>query len=126
MKAYNENLHGNAKPSVYENAKGLRQGQTKAEELLWKNLRARKFINLKFRRQHPFENFVLDFYCHEEKLCIEADGSIHNEKEVMENDQNRTRLLNENGITVLRFTNHEIINNIDAVLSKIINHINRK
>ncbi len=126
MKAYNENLHGNAKASVYENAKGLRQGQTKAEEILWKNLRARKFMNLKFRRQHPFENFVLDFYCHEEKLCIEADGSIHNEKEIMENDQNRTRLLNENGITVLRFTNHEIINNIDAVLSKIINHINRK
>ena len=126
MKTYNENLHGNAKPCVYENAKDLRKGQTKAEEILWKNLRGRKLMNLKFRRQHPFENFVLDFYCHEEKLCIEADGSIHNQKEVMEYDQDRTRLLNEHEIIVLRFTNYEIINNIEIVLSKIISHINRK
>jgi len=125
MKGYNENLHGNTKPSVYENAKGLRQGQTKAEDILWKNLRNRKLMNLKFRRQHPFENFVLDFYCHEKKLCIEADGNIHNEKEIIEYDNNRTRILNENGISVLRFSNYDITNNINAVLNKITEYLNR-
>ena len=126
MKAYNENLHSNAKSSVYENAKGLRQASTKAEMILWKNLRGRKLENLKFRRQHPFENFILDVYCHERKLCIEADGNIHNEKEIMEYGQNRTRLLNDNGIAVLRFTNKEIINNIDTVLNKIMDFINNQ
>lgn len=126
MKTHNENLHGNAKPLVYENAKDLRQKQTKAEEILWKNLRNRKFMNLKFRRQHPFENFILDFYCHEEKLCIEADGGIHNERDVKDYDENRTRILNENGIEVLRFPNDEIINSIEVVLHKIKSHINNK
>jgi len=123
MKAYNENLHGNAKPSVYENAKDLRKKQTEAEEKLWQNLRDRKLGNLKFRRQHPFENFILDFYCHEKKLCIEADGGIHNEREVMDYDENRTRVLHENGITVLRFSNEEIITNTDVVLRKIMSYI---
>ena len=66
-------------------------------------------MNLKFRRQHPFGNYVLDFYCHQIKLCIEADGGIHNEKDIREYNIERTKILNENGITVLRFTNQEII-----------------
>ena len=83
-------------------------------------------MNLKFRRQHPFGNYVLDFYCHEIKLCIEADGSIHNEKDIKEYDIERTKVLNENGITVLRFTNKEIIDTIATVILKIEAYVQNK
>ena len=92
MADYNENLHNNANPSTYENAHYLRQVKTEAEEKLWQSLRNRKLMNLKFRRQHPFGNYVLDFYCHQIKLCIEADGGIHNEKDIREYDIERTKI----------------------------------
>lgn len=120
MKQYNENLHNNAKGSTYENAKFLREFKTKAEEKLWQSLRDRQLNNLKFRRQHPFAEFVLDFYCHEIKLCVEVDGNIYNEKEIIENDNQRTMALNENGIKVIRFKNEEVIGDIDTVLKKIV------
>ena len=119
MADYNENLHNNANPSTYENAHYLRHAKTEAEEKLWQSLRNRKLMNLKFRRQHPYGNYVLDFYCHEIKLCIEADGGIHNEKDIKEYDIKRTKGLNENGITVLRFTNKEIIETIATVVNTI-------
>ncbi len=125
MSDYNENLHLNAKGSTYENARLLRQLQTDAEEKLWQQLRGRKLNGLKFRRQHPFDKFVLDFYCHEVKLCIEADGGIHEEEYIKEYDADRTRLLNENEITVLRFTNEEIINNPEIVFYKIADWIKK-
>jgi very-short-patch-repair endonuclease len=65
MPDHNNNLHHHASPSTYEIARILRKQQTEAEELLWQLLRNRKIAGLKFRRQHPFENYVLDFYCHE-------------------------------------------------------------
>ena len=116
---YSQNLHKDAKGSTFENARLLRQFQTFAEKRLWQALRNRKFLDLKFRRQHPFGNYVLDFYCHECKLCIEADGAIHLEKDVIEYDEARTKFLNENNITVLRFTNDEIIYKLDAVKEKL-------
>lgn len=119
MKEYNENLHNNAKGSTYENAKFLREFKTKAEDKLWQNLRNRQLKNLKFKRQHPFGEYVLDFYCHEIKLCIEVDGNIHNEQLIIENDKQRTKVLNEDGIKVLRFKNAEVINDINKVLKKI-------
>jgi tryptophan synthase alpha chain len=124
MKEYNENLHNNSKGSTYENAKFLREFKTKAEDKLWQNLRNRQLNNLKFRRQHPFGEYVLDFYCHEIKLCVEVDGNIHNEKEIIENDNERTRTLNENGIKVMRFKNEEVIGDIDSVLKKIVELFN--
>lgn len=120
---HNNNLHHHANPSTYEIARVLRKQQTEAEELLWQLLRNRKVFNLKFRRQHPFENFVLDFYCHEVKLVIEADGNIHHEKDVMEYDNARTARLNEVGIAVLRFSNEEIKTNSLGVINKIENWI---
>jgi very-short-patch-repair endonuclease len=119
MADYNEKLHNNANPSTYENAHYLRQLKTEAEEKLWQSIRNRKVMNLKFRRQHPFGNYVLDFYCHEIKLCIEADGSIHNKKEIKIYDLERTNVLNERGITVLRFANKEIIETIEEVVNQI-------
>ena len=123
MPDYNENLHDNANPSTYENALYLRKFATAAESKLWQTLRNRKVMNLKFRRQHPFGNYVLDFYCHEIKLGIEADGSIHNRKDIAAYDIERTRVLNENKISVLRFNNELIINEIETVVNKIMEFV---
>ena len=107
MNEYNDKLHGNSRPTTYENARDLRKVQTKAEEKLWQAVRNGKVCNLKFRRQHAFDDYILDFYCHKIKLAVEVDGEVHNDPEVAAYDVIRTNNLNEHGITVLRFTNDE-------------------
>lgn len=119
MNEYNDNLHKNSKASVFENARALRKSQTKAEQILWNSLRNEKVCDLKFRRQHPFDNYILDFYNHKMKLAIEVDGTIHNEPDVAEYDAIRTKNLNENGITVLRFTNDDVEFRLGKVIQKI-------
>ncbi|MDC0977684.1 endonuclease domain-containing protein [bacterium] len=100
-----------------EFARNLRKKQTKAEEILWQALRNRKLKYLKFRRQHILEGFVVDFYCHKLKLAIELDGYIHIKQK--EYDKIRQSLIETEGIRFLRFTNEEIINNLDSVLSRL-------
>ena len=124
MNDYNDKLHGNSRPSTYENARGLRKVQTKAEIKLWQILRNGKVCDLKFRRQHAFDNYILDFYCHKIQLAIEVDGEVHNDAEVAAYDMLRTKNLNESGITVLRFTNDEVEKNIKAVIQKIKDWVN--
>ena len=119
MSEYNDNLHKNSKASTYENARYLRKVQTRAEAKLWKVLRNNQVCNLKFRRQHAFDDYILDFYCHKIKLAIEVDGEVHNDPEVAAYDAARTKNLNENNITVLRFTNDEVEKNITKVIKKI-------
>jgi len=115
-----ENLFKGANPSLFENAHQLRLvDKTEAEEKLWQCLRNRKIENCKFRRQHPIGKFVADFYCHEKKLVVEVDGGYHNEQEQKEHDEARTQIINEYGITVIRFTNDEILNNLQSVINKI-------
>jgi len=97
----------------------LRRRMTLAEVLLWKKLRDRKIFNTKFRKQHPIYFFIVDFYCHEFKLVIEVDGDIHNDEISSEYDLSRTAELNRFGIRVIRFTNDQIIYNIDWVITKI-------
>ncbi len=119
---YFQNLFKDASPAIFENAHQLRLiDKTEAEEKLWQQLRNRKVENCKFRRQHPFGKFFADFYCHEKKLVIEVDGGYHNEKEQQEHDAARTQVINEYGISVIRFTNDEVLNNIQAVIEKITN-----
>jgi len=119
MREYNDKLHGNSLPSTYEKARDLRKVQTKAEVKLWQALRNEKVCNLKFRRQHAFDDYILDFYCHKMKLAIEVDGEVYNEPEVAAYDTIRTTNLNEQGITVLRFTNEEVEKNLKQVIKKI-------
>lgn len=103
----------------------LRNNPTKAEIILWESLRRKKIFGKKFLRQYPFFHditgkesfFVGDFYCHEEKLIVELDGKYH--KYRLKADEERTRILNHLGLRVIRFTNEEVINNIDYVLSEI-------
>ena len=73
----------------------------------------------KFRRQHPTGNYILDFYCHALRLAIEADRSIHNKEEVIKNDIERQKNLEAAGITFIRFTNKEIMLNLEMVIEKI-------
>ena len=82
MRVYNENLHQNSKAYAFEYARSLRKMQTKAELILWEALRNSQVCNLKFRRQHPFDNYILDFYNHKMKLVIEVDGEVHDDPEV--------------------------------------------
>jgi very-short-patch-repair endonuclease len=89
---------------------------TPAEQLLWREIRNRKLMGLKFRRQHPIHIYIADFYCHEIKLVIEIDGGIHNSDPIKENDQNRTAELDRLGISIIRFTNDQIMENTNQVL----------
>lgn len=103
----------------------LRKNMTYAEKVLWQQLRNRKLDDLKFRRLHPVDIFILDFYCHEKKLAIEVDGGIHNSEEQKEWDENRTYELNEFGITVLRFSNEDVIDKTESVINSITEFIKR-
>ena len=109
-------------PQLLVNARELRKNQTEAEELLWQLLRGRQLCNLKFRRQHPLKaGFILDFYCAEIKLGIEIDGGYHTQLEQQEYDADRTQIINEYGISIIRFTNDEVLKNTTEVLKKILN-----
>jgi very-short-patch-repair endonuclease len=100
---HSTNLHLGAKASLYQHAKDLRHSQTEAEQKLWSFLRNKQLKGKKFRRQHATAGYVVDFYCHECKLAIELDGNYHKSEEAKEYDEARTKLLNQYGITVLRF-----------------------
>ncbi|MES2285013.1 MAG: endonuclease domain-containing protein [Bacteroidota bacterium] len=107
---------------LFENAHQLRLANTtKAEKIVWEVIRNRKIENCKFRRLHPIDKFVADFYCHEKKLIVEVDGGYHNKKEQIELDEARTQVVNEYGIKVIRFTNDEVLNDIQSVIEKIVN-----
>jgi predicted helicase len=83
-------------------------------------LRNRQLAGYKFRRQHPLGRFVLDFYCHEAKLCVELDGGQHAEPAQADYDRERTVWLNREGIRVIRFWNTDVFNNIEGVLQSIL------
>ena len=89
------------------------------ERLLWAELRNRKLDGVKYRRQHPVESFVLDFYAPEFRLVIELDGDVHDIPERHHADQRRQRRLEALGMRVLRFTNLELTQDPDAVLNRI-------
>src|SRR5476651_1587517 len=87
-----------------------------AEKVLWRHLRNRRFSKYKFRRQHPVEPYILDFYCASCRLAIELDGGGHNEPGKKRRDAERTEFLNKQGIEVVRFWNHMVLREIDGVL----------
>jgi cyclase len=110
---------------LFERAAKLRRQQTFAEEILWNYLRT-KPLGFKFRRQHPFSVYILDFYCHELKLAIEVDGSIHNIEEVKENDEIRQKQLEQNCINFLRLSNDEIRLKPEEVIQQIETYLKGK
>ena len=98
-----------------ENVRALRTASTDAERKLWQYLRAGQLGGLKFRRQHPIPPYIVDFHCLAAKLVVELDGSQHNEAV----DRARTRFLQSQGLTVLRFWDNEALTQTDAVLEAI-------
>ena len=100
-------------------ARRLREHQTNAEARLWNHLRNRQLDGLKFRRQAPFDHYIVDFICYEAKLIIELDGSQHSQSHIQKQDQTRTRYLEKCGYQVLRFWNTDILTNVEGVLAVI-------
>ena len=109
-------------PAIRQFARELRQPQTPAETTLWRYLRNRN-LEYKFRRQHPIEFFIIDFYCAEAKLLIEIDGDSHFQKAQMEYDQARTGYLETLGYKVIQFTNDDVRYNINTVVTRIIEQV---
>ncbi|MAT41675.1 MAG: restriction endonuclease [Anaerolineaceae bacterium] len=99
------------------NARKLRKRSTPAEKHLWGKLRGKQLSGLKFRRQHPITPYIVDFYCAEVRLVIEIDGEIHQFQQ--DQDQFREDWLKAQGLTVIRFTNSQVLNNINWVLIEI-------
>lgn len=114
-----------APPIIHKRAQDLRASSTKAEEALWNLLSNKKFMGLKFRRQHAIALFIVDFYCHSLKLVIELDGSIHDRVDVKERDQFREEQLKNFGLFVVRFSNEIVINRPEEVLTKLSEIVNQ-
>ena len=103
-------------------ARILRKNQTPQEQKLW-NLIRNNQLGVKFKRQHPIGNYVVDFVCREKWLVIELDGSQHNEDINILNDNERTLYLNSRGFKVIRFWNNDVNNNIEGVILEIKKYI---
>jgi very-short-patch-repair endonuclease len=116
-------IYFGAKPELLRIAGDLRHSMTPAERLLWNKLRNRKLLGFKFRRQHPFNEIILDFYCHDARLSIEVDGDVHLDLYQKERDKERTFILNKFGIKELRFSNWEVENQKEKVLDRIKNYL---
>jgi very-short-patch-repair endonuclease len=112
-------FHHNASRGTQEFAKELRQRQTSAEELFWKMVRNRRMLGLKIRRQHPIGKYIVDFYCHELKLVIELDGSIHNLEHVRKKDKIRDAFLKEQGLRIFRVDNVFVFSNPHLIEEQI-------
>jgi len=112
-----------ARKSSYSLINSLKQERlknpTEAEKILWNELKTKQLRGFKFRREHIIDEYIVDFVCLTQLLVIEIDGGYHNEKDVIEADKFRTEFLNELGYKVLRFTNEEVIGDLDGVLEKI-------
>ena len=106
-----------------DRARSLRAAATEAERGLWQRLRNRQLKGAKFRRQHQIGPYIADFFCPEARLVIELDGGQHARQAEREADRRRTQYLEGQGYTVLRFWNHEVLNNIDGLLARIVEYL---
>ena len=116
-------LYQTANPLTYkvikENAYRHRDNPTPAEALLWEHLSGKQLGGCKFRRQHIIDGFIVDFVCLKKRLIVEVDGGYHSQPEVMEADALRTQILQTYGHKVIRFTNEEVLNDVEKVLATI-------
>lgn len=111
MKPYNKNLK--------QVSRNLRNNMTEAEKLLWSRLRNKQILGLQFYRQKPILNYIVDFYCPAVNLAIECDGDQHFTEEGLETDRIRDEALRKLNLRVLRFSNLQIMNQLEEVISVI-------
>lgn len=112
-------------PSFKDRRQLLRSLQTDVERTLWSRLRDRQILGKKFFRQYGVGAYILDFYCPEVRLAIELDGGQHADSKVKEYDTVRTEYLETADIRVIRFWNNEVIENMEGVLQKIVQEVER-
>jgi len=98
-------------------ARRLRSDATPAERRLWRHIRYRQIAGHRFRRQHPFGPYVLDFVCLEKRLVVEVDGGQHSEAHVERHDELRSAWLSKEGYRVVRFWNNEVLGNLAGVVA---------
>ena len=108
-----------ATPEIFDRARKLRTRMTRAEKLLWEELKGNKLDGFRFKPQHPIHRFIADFYCHKLKLVIEVDGKIHESIEQAELDEGRTYELEQFGLTVIRVSNEDVFYRRDKVLDAL-------
>ena len=101
-------------------ARDLRRKLTLTEQVLWEALRDGRLDGLKFRRQHPFGPYIMDFFCVKAQLAVEIDGGVHDTLEQKQYDRERTAYLEVHGLQVLRFRNEDVENKLAQVLEKIL------
>ncbi|GGA89020.1 hypothetical protein GCM10008015_31920 [Flavobacterium palustre] len=106
-------------PKLKELAKELRNNSTKAEIILWLKLKGKQMYGYDFHRQKPIDNYILDFFCHELMLGIEVDGYSHEFLEVYNKDVVKEKKMNEFGIAVLRFSDNEVLKDMENVIRAI-------
>ena len=104
---------------LLEFAKVMRSNATNVESLMWQLLRNKRFMNLKFRRQHVIVPYIVDFFCHELGLVIELDGGQHGTDDAIEYDAERTKFLEALGFKVVRYWNHDVLGNTEVVLDDL-------
>jgi very-short-patch-repair endonuclease len=102
-----------------DRAKALRRTMTRAETLLWRHLKAHRLAALGFRRQSPMGNYIADFVAHSCKLIVEVDGESHDFEERIRHDARRDQWLVSRGYRVLRFTNDDVLKNLEGVVLAI-------
>ena len=110
-------------PNLKEFARQLRNNSTKAEVILWQKLKNKQMYGYDFHRQKPIDNYIIDFFCYELMLAIEVDGYSHQLEEVYDKDIIKTQKLNQLGISLLRFTDNEVLKDTFNVLLAIENFI---
>ncbi len=113
-----------ANVGITDAARLHRKQPTMAEQILWEELRDRRLGGVKFRRQHPLGPFIVDFCCAKERLIVEVDGDSH--KNQRDYDDARTQHLSAYGYRVLRFTNDDVLINLDQVLLVIVQSVTPK
>ena len=106
-------------PALLAFARDMRSHTTSAEAYIWNLVRAKRFLNLKFRRQHVIAPYIVDFYCSEIRLVIELDGAQHGSAEGRMYDAERTLFLNALGLTVVRYWNNEVLKQPEMVLEHL-------
>lgn len=116
---HDESMFKGAPAGSFSKAKSLRSNMTKAEIVLWEAIKNNQLEGFKFRRQHPIHNFIVDFYCHKLKLIIEVDGEYHLNKAQQSKDIERTEIIEYQNLKLIRFTNEEVLSNLNNVLERI-------
>ena len=104
---------------ILERAKKLRKNSTPQEIVIWSRLRAKRFRNLKFKRQYSIGKYIVDFICLDKKIIIELDGWQHKEENQERYDKKRTEFLEDSGFRVVRFWNNEVNDNLAGVFLRI-------